>query len=297
MKRMCIVVLLVGLATAAWAQGNYRQQYELLSRSGNDRVVRALLEAWQRAEPQNAQMQAAWFDYLVQKAFVPVMNISLQPVRDAVMSVSDSLGNVRYYYMSTTRNDSLFDQALEHLARAVSLAPDRIDYRMERIGAMEVADGFDATAYTEAVLEMVGRNAENRGRWMNPDGAVEEKGLIDAVQRACGYLLTLEQPATSEAERIASAMLKQFPDHALFLADLGTAAFLQEDYRTAEKYYAKALKATPADKSLMRNLAIAYRKSGKTKQAVALLQRLKREGSAEDAAFAEQYLDLIGKEK
>lgn len=296
MKKYFLLLLCLSLTTAAWPQGNYRQQYRLLSRSGDDQVVRSLLEDWQRAEPQSDQVQKAWFDHLVQKALVPVMQISRQPVRDAVMSISDSLGNRYYYYTVFECNDSLFNLATEHLDRAISLAPDRIDYRMERIGVIEAA-GLDAPTYAAAVLELVERNALNGGRWKNEEGTVGTEEFIDAVQQSCGRLLTLEQPAISQAERIADAMLKQFPGHPMFLADLGTVAFMKEDYRTAEKYYAKAYKEMPGDMSLLRNLAITCRKSGKVKQAVSLLERLKREGSAEDAAFAQQYLDLIEIEK
>jgi Flp pilus assembly protein TadD len=116
------------------------------------------------------------------------------------------------------------------------------------------------------------------------------------MQEYCYSFYSIGSPQSRTAFLNLSILLSEtFPDNVEFINNIGSYYLVNEDYKTAVKYYAKVLKKDPKDNTAIKNSALAARKMKNTKLESKYLQMLVKYGSEGDALAAKARLDALSK--
>jgi tetratricopeptide (TPR) repeat protein len=107
--------------------------------------------------------------------------------------------------------------------------------------------------------------------YLDSDGAepvmVDDALFAGMMQEYCYSFYALGTPSSYEAFlSLSQRMNEHFPKNADFLGNIGSYHMVvKHDYKTALKYYDKALKVQPGSKSILHNAILACRKMQNSK--------------------------------
>lgn len=286
MRRILLSVVFLSVAAAVYAQSDrYEQRYDLLvSQFGPAGIgVETVLDNWEKADSTNAKMLLGRFSYLFTKARrseIVTMPTKKYLGMDPVLTLKDSLGADVYYYQINEFDDELYGEAVRAADKAVSVWPDRLDFRFLKANAYiayEKESPDMALAYLKGLADGY---ASRKGQWTYDDEAVDDAFFQDAMQEYCYSFYSIGSPASYEAFlSLSQTMYGMFPDNTGYLNNIGTYYLIAKaDYKTAYKYYNKVLKKVPDDYTAIKNCIIAARKQKNLKQEKKYLEMMMKYG-------------------
>lgn len=304
MKRMMLAALALAACVVVHAQNTsrYEQRYDLLvSQFGPAGVgVETVLNNWEREDSTNAKMLQGKFVYLFTKAQTGVVEphpgkkyLGMNPV----LTLKDSLGNDVNYFEVNVFDDELYAEALKAADRAVSLWPDRLDFRFMKANAYIAYEKESPDMALASLLDLVQENLKRKSSWEYEGKKADQKFFQDAMQEYCFSFYTIGTPASYEAFRtLSEKMAEYFPDNTDFINNIGSYYLIaKNDYKTAYKYYNKVLKAHPGEETAIRNGILAARKQKNVKQEKKYLEMMLKYGSERDRLQAEGRLKALNK--
>lgn len=271
MKKLLITILaaLACLCAAAQSPEEFKRMYERQTAvAGSSGLgVRAILESWEKAYPQDTAMFEAAFAYNISKG--RNIRVVRQPGRTylgkkPVLSLQDSTGVTVNYFEETVYDEECFEMAMRALDNAIKLAPDNIGYRFNEIAALLDYEGGSPEMAAEAIISMIYRNYADRPRW-NLDGrALTHEEFVTAIKE---YSVSLWQIGTPVARdrflKISQIMHGHERKDPAFLDNIGSYYQVTGNPKTAARYYRKALKLDPDDYPANHNLKIINNKQSK----------------------------------
>lgn len=139
---MCaaFVLLIHFMASAQTDSERYEQRYDMLvSRLGAAGIgVETVLDNWAKVDSTNAKMLFGRFSYYFTKA--QTSEVVSKPNKrylgmEPLITLKDSLGNDVYYYQHNVFDDELYGRAIKEADKAISLHPDRLDFRFMKANA------------------------------------------------------------------------------------------------------------------------------------------------------------------
>ena len=286
MRRILLSVVFLSVAAAVYAQSDrYEQRYDLLvSQFGPAGIgVETVLDNWEKADSTNAKMLLGRFSYLftkAQRSEIVTMPTKKYLGMDPVLTLKDSLGADVYYYQINEFDDELYGEAVRAADKAVSVWPDRLDFRFLKANAYiayEKESPDMALAYLKGLADGY---ASRKGQWTYDDEAVDDAFFQDAMQEYCYSFYSIGSPASYEAFlSLSQTMYGMFPDNTGYLNNIGTYYLIAKaDYKNAYKYYNKVLKAVPDDYTAIKNCIIAARKQKNLKQEKKYLEMMMKYG-------------------
>lgn len=304
MKKLLAIAIMLSVSFALSGQTSerYEQRYDLLvSQFGPAGVgIETVLDNWEKVDSTNAKMLLGRFTYLITKA--QSGQVEARPGKkylgmDPVLTLKDSLGNDVHYFNINVFDEELFAQAMKTADKAVSIWPDRLDFRFMKTNAYiayEKESPDMALAYLSALAD---ENVRRKSSWEYEGVKVDQDFFQDAMQEYCYSFYSLGTPAGYEAFRTLSEKLVTiFPDNPQFMNNLGSYYLIaKEDYKTAYKYYNKVLKAHPDDYSAIKNGIIAARRQKNAKTERKYLEMMLKYGPENEKLQAEGRLKALKK--
>lgn len=304
MKKLLAIAIMLSVSFALSGQTSerYEQRYDLLvSQFGPAGVgIETVLDNWEKVDSTNAKMLLGRFTYLFTKA--QSGQVEARPGKkylgmDPVLTLKDSLGNDVHYFNINVFDEELFAQAMKTADKAVSIWPDRLDFRFMKTNAYiayEKESPDMALAYLSALAD---ENVRRKSSWEYEGVKVDQDFFQDAMQEYCYSFYSLGTPAGYEAFRTLSEKLVTiFPDNPQFMNNLGSYYLIaKEDYKTAYKYYNKVLKAHPDDYSAIKNGIIAARRQKNLKTERKYLEMMLKYGPENEKLQAEGRLKALKK--
>jgi len=304
MKKLLAIAIMLSVSFALSGQTSerYEQRYDLLvSQFGPAGVgIETVLDNWEKVDSTNAKMLLGRFTYLITKA--QSGQVEARPGKkylgmDPVLTLKDSLGNDVHYFNINVFDEELFAQAMKTADKAVSIWPDRLDFRFMKTNAYiayEKESPDMALAYLSALAD---ENVRRKSSWEYEGVKVDQDFFQDAMQEYCYSFYSLGTPAGYEAFRTLSEKLVTiFPDNPQFMNNLGSYYLIaKEDYKTACKYYNKVLKAHPDDYSAIKNGIIAARRQKNAKTERKYLEMMLKYGPENEKLQAEGRLKALKK--
>lgn len=280
-KIIYITVFLFTFISLSAQSDRFEQRYNLLvSRLGPSGVgIETLLDNWSKADSTNEVLLKARFDYYHSKAQRQevVKKLSKKYLgMNPILSLKDTTGRDVYYYQETFYDDELFGLALKAADRAVSMYPDKIDYRFMKANAYISYEKESPDMALDYLLALAREDAQRNRPWLYDGEKTDASFLADAMQEYCYSFYTIGSSNSLEAfKTLSEQMYKLNPSCYAYLNNIGSYYMVaKSDYKTALKYYNKVLKKVPDDYTALQNSVVAYRKLGKTKQEKAYRERL-----------------------
>ena len=210
--------------------------------------------------------------------------------------LKDSLQRDIYYYQETFYDDDLYGKAIKTIDKAVNLYPDRIDFRFVKANALIAYEKESPDMAMDYLKSLVAEASRRSADWIYGEEKVGKDFVEDAMQEYCYSFYSIGSPQSRTAFLNLSILLSEtFPDNVEFINNIGSYYLVNEDYKTAVKYYAKVLKKDPKDNTAIKNSALAARKMKNTKLESKYLQMLVKYGSEGDALAAKARLDALSK--
>lgn len=304
MKKLLAIAILLSVSFVMSGQTSerYEQRYDLLvSQFGPAGVgIETVLDNWEKVDSTNAKMLLGRFTYLFTKA--QSGQVEARPGKkylgmDPVLTLKDSLGNDVHYFNINVFDEDLFAQAMKTADKAVSIWPDRLDFRFMKTNAYiayEKESPDMALAYLSALAD---ENVRRKSSWEYEGVKVDQDFFQDAMQEYCYSFYSLGTPAGYEAFRtLSEKLVTLFPDNPQFMNNLGSYYLIAKgDYKTAYKYYNKVLKAHPDDYSAIKNGIVAARRQKNVKTERKYLEMMLKYGPENERLQAEGRLKALKK--
>ena len=304
MKRILVFAFILMVSAASFAQtaSRYEQRYDLLvSQFGPAGVgIETVLDNWAKVDSTNAKMLQGKFAYLFTKA--QTGQVEARPGKkylgmDPVLTLKDSLGNDVNYFQVNVFDDELYAQALQVADKAVSIWPDRLDFRFLKANAYIAYEKESPDMALAYMISLVDENNHRKSSWEYEGQKAGQNFFQDAMQEYCFSFYTISSPAAYEAFRILSEKLSDmFPENTDFINNLGSYYLIaKNDYKTAYKYYNKVLKEHPDNLVAIKNGLAAARKQKNVKQEKKYLELMAKYGSESERLQAQGRLAALKK--
>ncbi len=304
MKKVILAFAALFLAVSSFGQTEserFEQRYDLLvSKLGPAGVgVETVLNNWEKVDSTNAKLLLARFSYLFSKA--QTSEVVQKPVKkylgmEPILALKDSLGNDVFYYQENIFDDELYGQAVKAADRAVALYPDRLDFRFLKANAYiayEKVSPDMALAYLQGLIR---ENSARKSPWQYEGADVDSQFFQDAMQEYCFSFYTIGSATSYEAFRtLSEELFELYPDNMGFMNNIGSYYLVNQEYKTALKYYDKVLKKIPDDYTAIQNGLLAARKMQNVKLEKKYLGYIIKYGSENEKLVANGRLMALNK--
>lgn len=304
MKRLIFIVFILFASYAAQAQtaSRYEQRYDLLvSQFGPAGVgIETVLDNWAKVDSTNAKLLQGRFEYFFTKAQSGQLESRSGKKylgMDPVLTLKDSLGNDVNYFQINVFDDDLYADALKAADKAISIWPDRLDFRFMKTNAYIAYEKESPDMALACLMALADENSHRKSSWVYDGQKADQAFFQDAMQEYCFSFYTLGTPVGYEAFRTLSEKLSViFPDNTDFVNNIGSYYLIaKNDYKSAYKYYNKVLKSHPDDATAIRNCILAARKQKNAKLEKKYLEMMAKYGSEGDRLQAEARLAALKK--
>jgi tetratricopeptide (TPR) repeat protein len=295
------IALLAALPSLVSAQDYERKYNILVEKVGLAGVgVETLLDNWAKAEQDNPVMLTARFHFWLAKAQgseIVTRSEKKYLGMDPVLSLKDSTGADVFYYEVLRYDDECFREAIASVDRAISMYPERLDFRFMKSNAYISYERESPDMAMANLLSLVNDFYAGKEKWTYGGEVADPAFFADAMQDYCYSFYTLGTPASYEAFRkLSETMLGHNPDNTGFMNNIGSYHMLvRKDFKTAVKWYGKVLKKQPGDYTAIKNSALAARRMGNVKMEKKYLQMLAEHGTDSDRLQAQGRLDMLGR--
>ena len=249
MRKILVLAALcmTAMMSAQTPSEKYEQRYNMLSSQfGAAGVgVETVLDNWEKVDSTNARLLLARFDFYLTKAqSISVVKkenrryLGMEPV----LVLKDSLQRDIYYYQETFYDDDLYGKAIKTIDKAVNLYPDRIDFRFVKANALIAYEKESPDMAMDYLKSLVAEASRRSADWIYGDEKVGKDFVEDAMQEYCYSFYSIGSPQSRTAFLNLSILLSEtFPDNVEFINNIGSYYLVNEDFKTAVKYYAKVL--------------------------------------------------------
>lgn len=290
MRKIIYVLTALALSVATYAQtSDYQRKYDILvKRVGAAGVgVETLIDNWAKAEPDSPEMlQARFYFYLTKSQGTEVLGrkepkyLGMKPI----LTLKDSTDTNVYYYEVVKYDDNLFAESLKAADKLIAAYPHRLDFRFLKANAYISYERESPDMALSNIMGLAYDYKTSKNKWLYKDVSAAEATKVDddlfagMMQEYCYSFYTLGTPSAYDAFfKLSQRMNEYFPKNVDFVGNIGTYYMVvKNDYKTALKYYDKALKLQPGNEAVLHNAVIASRKM-------------------QNAKLEKKYLKLLGK--
>lgn len=286
MRKIVIAASLFLISFLALAQSDrYEQRYDLLvSQFGPAGVgVETVLNNWEKTDSTNAKMLVGRFLYYFNKAqtvSVETRDSKKYLGMDPMLTLKDSLGKDVYYYQLNVFDDELYSEAVKAADRAVSIWPDRLDFRFLKANAYLAYEKESPDMALEYLMRLAEENIGRTSDWDYEGSPADDSFFQEAMQEYCYTFFSIGTQSSYDAFlKLSQKLYSIYPDNMGFLNNIGSYYLIaKQDYRTAYKYYNKVLKEHPDDYTAIKNSVIAARRQKNLKLERKYLQMMEKYG-------------------
>lgn len=267
-----LTALILSLPVSAQTSEYLRKYNMLVERVGPAGVgIETLIDNWSEAEPESTDMLTARFYFYISKAQSNEV-ITRKEARylgtSPMLTLQDSTGTDVYYYQVLKYDDELFALALKAVDKAISSHPERLDFHFLKANAYLSYERESPDMALSYILGLVHDYMNSDTDWTYQQTNVQEPYGVDAemfqdlMQEYCYTMYNLGTPSSYEAFlKLSQRLNSYFPKNPDFLGNIGSYHMVvARDYKTALKYYDKALKISPDESSIINNAILAARR-------------------------------------
>jgi len=272
---LAILLALAGTIRAQeTAPEDFQARYERLVRNvGYSGVgVETLLDRWEAADPDNAAIPVARFNYYFVKSqhteIVAKPGLRRYLGNQPSFTLKDSDGSDVNYFEETTYDEELFGEAMKVLDRQLAAQPDELRWHYLKITALSAYEKESPDMAAAELKALIERNASAHPAWTLDGEAASSETFQQGVGEYCAAFFHTGSPACyAYFLEISERMNKLFPKNPVFLDNIGSYwQVAQGNDKQAVKFYKKALKLDPNDYAATRNMQLIERRQAQAKK-------------------------------
>ncbi len=288
-----LLLCLLSLGNIAYGQ-SYKQRFNELYYQKDTLGQLKLLEEWEKADKNNAELYIARFNYYANNSRKEIVRLdSRQPQKGEALQVSDSSGNeaIAYMYGETYYVPEILQKGFDAIEEGITRHPDRLDMRFGKV--FMYGESGDYEAFTAEIIRTIDYSGKNKNKWTWTDNEKVDDAsfLLNAIQDYQVQLYEMEDDRYLEyMKQIAEAILKLYPEHIESLSNLSIVYLLRKDYDKALEPLLKAEKLEPKDYIVLSNIAQAYKLKGDCSKAIKYYKLTVKYGDEASKNYAEQQI-------
>ena len=284
MKRLLLfIILTAGITGHLAAQASWYERYRECINDSSLEYTRQVIEQWEQAEPESADVCAAWFNYYYKMSRDEVMQMTPIPPEDGrqALEFEDSTGAPIYMYEVQVFDDSLLAIAHEKIDRAISLYPDRLDLPFGKLAVLFRLEDYDSAMLV--LHQVIERSHLNGNRWTwtlnTPVGEDSETMFKSSMQDYFSRLFDAE--LDDKAMQLVEWLLQYYPDEVMFRSDKASLLALTGNNDQALPLFLSIHKDYPDDNIVTSNIAYIYKTMGDKENALKYYRLLSECGDEE----------------
>ncbi|MBS1792517.1 MAG: tetratricopeptide repeat protein [Acidobacteria bacterium] len=274
--------LIAAFVQIGFAQKDYRAEFNVLFEKEDYAGQAKLLEAWEKAKPDDPELYVAYFNHFINKGRQEFLTMSAdRPPGDSLkMTKADDPKTVFYLGSQVSFRREEFDRALVYIDRGIAKFPNRLDMRFGKTYALGQIE--DYRRFTDEIVKTLEYSGVNRNAWLwMEDKPVEnpKKFMLSSIQDYVAQLFDAEGDYGAFIRTIAETVLKFYPDSVENLSNLGVSYMIQNDFDRALPPLLKAEKLAPTDYIVLANIAFCYFKRGINRTPSSITKRSSNTGT------------------
>jgi tetratricopeptide (TPR) repeat protein len=299
MKNLTITILILSFCFNGFGQ-DYKAKYlELSIKKDNDKEILDYLKIWENAQPNNAELYVAYFNYYFNKSRSEILHLETHSGPGENVILKDSTGKTAgFIYSGYQYNDSLFNLGQHYVDEGIKRNPRRLDLYFGKVYSWGEIGRFDK--YQAELLKVIDLSARINYNWLWSDDKIIEdsknhfKGVI---QSYCNELFNLNPPKFDVIKAISQKMIFYFPQDIEYYSNIGSCYAMQGDYKKGLEYFKKAFSLNSKDIIVLNNLAYSYEQLKDYVNAIKFYNLVIKYGNDDDKKYAKQAVDELSKKK
>lgn len=271
---------------------NYKQEFEKLCDQGDTLKQKKLLEKWEKARPNDAELYIAYFNFYVSRSKTEIVTKVNHPATDAKSKAKKQTG----YTSEIGYRPEPLAKGFKYINAGIAKYPDRLDMRFGKVYML--GETYKYAALTQELVNALNYSTTIKNQWKWTDNKLLEKPeefMLSAIQE---YVATIYNSGKSQADNmkeIAETVLKYYPKHVESLSNLGIVYTMKGDLNNALKYFLKASAIEPKDFIVANNIANIYNKKKDTTNAIKYYEQALKYGDTEARELANKELKRLNR--
>lgn len=299
MKYVCtLFTTLFIVMSACFAQESaYYAKAANLLRQGNTDSLKVHMQAWEQAEPNNAEIYALWLNYYYMTAGKEMVKFQEEEPLETSLAIVDSTGNtVGYIVSSVVYDKETLQKGYDKIDEGIALYPNRLDFYFGKIRVI-ITCSKNYPACISEFEKVFARQKVNKGKWDWTFNQPLENGSDSLIINTTQSYITamLEAGENTYATQLINMGLQAYPNNVYFLADKAAILYHSNDLKGALNAYLKIFKIAPNDYLVAYNIAYLYENMGYLKKACKYYKLATKATQPEIVQSANQALDDIQK--
>jgi tetratricopeptide (TPR) repeat protein len=262
---------------------NYKGDFSRLLTKKDTAAQWQLLQNWQQADPTDAELFMAYFNYYFHASRQEMVRLSDSGSGNSSLAITDSTGEQVGFLTDDFDYDSaLLEKAFQYIDKGISTYSTRLDMRCGKIYALGQIENYER--FTNEIVTAIEVSNQLKSQWTWADNKkVEdpEKFFLGTIQ---DYVVQLYNAGDDQLDRmrtIAQTVLKYYPKHVESLSNLAITYGLQGDYDKALQSLLQAEKLMPRDVIVLNNIATMYERKGDKLNAIKYFELTAKLGDKE----------------
>jgi tetratricopeptide (TPR) repeat protein len=259
MNKLLILLVVLIITTFSYGQ-NYRESFSKLFIEKDTAGQRSLLQKWESASPNDAELYIAWFNYYFSKSKMNILHLKKGIDSTAQFELLDSTGSTAGYLSEEVNYEKdVISKGLERINSGISKYPARLDMRFGKTYALGQIGDYEG--FTAEIIRAIdySRMINHQWTWSNNKKLEDpEKFLLSTVQKYIVQLFNAGDVQLDRMKRISETVLKYYPDNVECLSNLAIVHSLWKEHDAALTYLLRAEKIAPTDYIVLNNIANIY---------------------------------------
>lgn len=280
---------------------NFKKQFnDLVSKKDNIGQLE-LIQKWEKADSNDAELFVAYFNYYVRKSRNETIGIGQDPKGEYDLQIMDQDTNkkepIGFIYSDIYYNPEFLSKGFDWINKGIIKYPNRLDMRFGKIYLLGLIEDYEL--FTMEIIQTIEYSTINKNIWTWTDNKPVDNPknfMLSSIQDYQVQLYdTQNDSLLSNMKRIAETILKYYPDHIESLSNLSIVLMFQKLYDEALEVLLKAENLNPEDYIVLNNIAQAYKLKGDKKNAIKYYKLTIKYGNEQAKQYSEDQIKMLEK--
>ncbi|MDI1256095.1 MAG: tetratricopeptide repeat protein [Flavobacterium sp.] len=296
MKYLQSILLYFVIAFSANAQTAFSLQFKDLVVQKDTIAQFKLLQQWENADLNDAELYTAWFNYYANKSMTAVLSLDKKQKGNESFAAKDANDSNAFYINENTNYDPKYIKSgFEYINKGIAKFPERLDMRFGKTYMLGKLEDFNN--FTKEIVNAIeyGQKINNKWTWTDSKPLDDPtQFMLASVQEYSVQLYNTNDDAQlPNMQKIAETVLKYYPDNIESLSNLSIVQMLNKEYDKAIVTLGKAEQINPKDYIVLNNLAQAYRSKGDTVNALKYYELTAKYGDDDVKAYVKKQIEKL----